>query len=415
MPKDQDSKFLFDPEEVNIALKQAKTMDDLFSEGGALQLMLKNTMETMLKAELQDHLGYASGDINSKLTSNSRNGSYKKSVKTTHGKVDLNIPRDRDGTFEPKAVPKYEGVNSKLEEQIISMYAKGMTTRDIERHVKEVYFGLEISPTAISSITEKILDHAREWQARPLEAIYPIVFFDAIHFKVRVEGKIKSKAAYTCLAIDHNGMKEVLGIYIGENESSTFWLSVLTDLQNRGVSDILIACVDGLRGFPDAIKSIYPKTEVQTCIVHQIRNSLRYVGSKHQKEFLKDLKLVYQANIEEIAIKSLEDLQTKWGEKYPVVINSWTSNWPTLSSYFKYSHPIRKIIYTTNIVENVHRQMRKVTKNRALFPTDDALFKILYLAVKDTSRRWKTPKWNWGQVIAQLSIHFEDRIKLDLI
>lgn len=411
----QKSKYLFDPEEVNNALQSAKSMDDPFADGGALQLMLKNSMETMLKAELEDHLGYPNRDSKNKKTSNSRNGSYKKSVKTTSGKVDLDIPRDREGSYEPKAVPKYEGVNSRLEEQIISMYAKGMTTRDIESHVKEIYLGLEVSPTAISSITEKILDHAKEWQSRPLHELYPIVFFDAIHYKVRVDGKVICKAAYTCLGIDKNGLKDVLGIYIGENESSTFWLSVLTDLQNRGVQDVLIACVDGLKGFPDAIASIFPKTEVQTCIVHQIRNSLKYVGSKHQKEFMKDLKLVYQAATEESALRNLDALSKKWGEKYPVVVNSWKNNWSTLSNYFKYSQPIRKIIYTTNIVENLHRQMRKVTKNRSVFPTDDALFKLLYLAVKDVTVKWKTPKWNWGQVIAQLSIHFEDRVELDLM
>jgi len=351
-------------------------MDDLFAEGGALQLMLKKSMETMLKAELEDHLGYPHRDSKkSKRTLNSRIGSYKKSVKTTTGKLDLDIPRDRDGTFEPKAVPKYEGVGSKLEEQIISMYAKGMTTRDIETHVKEIYYGLEISPTAISNITEKILDHAKGWQTRPLNELYPVVFFDAIHYKVRVDGKIICKAAYTCLGIDKNGLK----------------------------------------GFPEAISSIFPKTEVQTCIVHQIRNLLKYVGSKHQKDFMKDLKLVYQAATEEMALKNLDDLAEKWGEKYPVVVNSWKSNWSKLSTYFKYSQPIRKIIYTTNIVENLHRQMRKVTKKRAVFPTDDSLSKLLYLAVKDVTMKWTTPKWNWGQVIAQLSIHFEDRVELDII
>ena len=415
MSKDPNNQFLFDPEKVNEALKSATSMDDLFEEGGALQLMLKNTMETMLKGELEDHLGYPHGDSNKKKTSNSRNGSYKKSVKTSTGKLDLDIPRDRDGTFDPKVVPKFSGINSKIEEQIISMYAKGMTTRDIKDHVKKVYFGLDISPTAISTITEKVLGVAKEWQARPLEEMYPVIFFDAIHYKVRLNGKIVSKAAYTCLGIDLNGMKDVLGIYVGENESSTFWLSVLTDLQNRGVKDILIACVDGLKGFPDAIGTIFPKTEVQTCIVHQIRNSLKYVGSKHQKEFMKDLKLVYQAATEEQAEKNLNSLSEKWGDRYPIVINSWKTNWPTLSTYFKYSHPIRKIIYTTNIVENLHRQMRKVTKNRAVFPTDDSLFKLLFLAVRDVTEKWSASKWNWGQIIAQLSIHFEGRVKLDLM
>lgn len=290
-----------------------------------------------------------------------------------------------------------------------------MTTREISSHLEEIYSGIEISPSLISKITDKILASAKEWQSRPLSDVYPIVFFDAIHFKVKKDAKIVSKAAYVCLGIDSNGMKDILGIYIGENESSSFWLSVLTDLQNRGINEFLIASVDGLKGFPEAIKSIFPKTEIQTCIVHQIRNSLKYVASKYQKEFLFDLKPVYQATTEELALENLSLLEEKWGKQYPVVINSWKNNWETLSTYFKYSEPIRKMIYTTNIIENVHRQMRKVTKNRSIFPTDDSLFKLLYLVSKDISKKWTTPKWNWGQVISQLSIHFEGRVTLDLL
>ena len=411
----EQNDLLFDPKAVNEALKSATHMGDLFKDGGALQLILKKTMESMLQEEMSEHLGYKPRDSKSKSTSNSRNGTYKKKVKTSAGKLEVDIPRDREGSFEPKAIPKYQNTCSDLESKVISMYAKGMTTRDIEEHLKEVYFGLEISPTAISNITAKVLDHAKEWQSRPLSEIYPIVFFDAIHYKVRKDGKITSKAAYVCLGINQEGIKEVLGIYIGENESSSYWLSVLTDLQNRGVEDILLASVDGLKGFPDAIKTIFPKTEVQVCIVHQIRNSLKYVGSKHQKEFMSNLKLVYRAVSEEAALSALNDLKTKWNEKYPVVINSWVNNWDRLSTYFKYSEPIRRIIYTTNIIEGLHRQMRKVTKNRSMFPSDDALFKILYLVTQDVSKKWKTPKWRWGEVISQLSIHFEGRMKIDLI
>ena len=372
-------------------------------------------METMLQEEMSAHLGYKKRDSKSKTTSNSRNGSYRKNIKTSAGKLELDIPRDREGSFEPKAIPKYQNTCSDLESKVISMYSKGMTTRDIEEHLKEVYFGIEISPTAISNITAKVLEHAKEWQSRPLSEIYPIVFFDAIHYKVRKDGKITSKAAYVCLGINQHGIKEVLGIYIGENESSSYWLAVLTDLQNRGVEDILIASVDGLKGFPEAIKTIFPRTEIQVCIVHQIRNSLKYVGSKHQKEFLSDLKLVYRAVSEEAALSALSELEEKWQERYPVVINSWVNNWERLSTYFKYSEPIKRIIYTTNIIEGLHRQMRKVTKNRSMFPSDDALFKILYLVTQDVSKKWKTPKWRWGEVISQLSIHFEGRMKIDLI
>lgn len=290
-----------------------------------------------------------------------------------------------------------------------------MTTREISSHLEDMYAGMEVSPSLISKITDKVLDSAKEWQSRPLDEVYPIIFFDAIHFKVRKDGKIVSKAAYVCLGINSEGLKDILGIYIGESESSTFWLSVLTDLQNRGVSDILIASIDGLKGFPDAITSILPKTEIQTCIVHQIRNSLKYVGSKYQKDFLRDLKPVYQAANEDLAQENLNVLAEKWEDRYPVVVNSWKNNWETLSTYFKYSEPIRKLIYTTNIIENVHRQMRKSTKNRTIFPSDDSLFKLLYLVSKDVSKKWTTPKWHWGQVISQLSIHFEGRIAIDLL
>jgi len=395
-------------------IENIQKIDDLFADNGIIQELVKSTVETILKGELEDHLGY-SFRKKKEDSSNRRNGTYKKSIKTSAGKVDLDIPRDREGSYEPKILPKYEGINSKLEESIISLYGKGMTTREISSHLEEMYSGMEISPSMISKITDKVLDSAKEWQSRALDEIYPIIFFDAIHFKVRKDGKIISKAAYVCLGINSDGMKDILGIYIGQNESSSFWLSVLTDLQNRGVQDILIASIDGLKGFPEAIRSIFPKTEIQTCIVHQIRNSLKYVGSKYQKEFLKDLKPVYQAATEELAIENLNQLSSKWEDRYPVVVNSWKNNWDTLSTYFKYSEPIRKIIYTTNIIENVHRQMRKATKNRSVFPTDDSLFKLLYLVSKDVSKKWTTPKWNWGQVISQLSIFFEDRISLDLM
>ncbi len=395
-------------------LANIQNLDDLFAENGIVQNLVKSTVETILKGELEDHLGYSYRQ-KKEPSSNRRNGSYKKAIKTSAGKVEVDVPRDREGSYEPKIIPKYEGINSKLEESIISLYGKGMTTREISSHLEEMYSGMEISPSMISKITDKILDSAKEWQARPLDEIYPIIFFDAIHFKVRKDGKIISKAAYVCLGINSDGIKDILGIYIGENESSSFWLSVLTDLQNRGVNDILIASIDGLKGFPDAIKSIFPKTEIQTCIVHQIRNSLKYVGSKFQKEFMRDLKPVYQALTEELALENLNYLEEKWGKKYPVVINSWKNNWETLSTYFKYSEDIRKLIYTTNIIENVHRQMRKANKNRSIFPTDDSLFKLLYLVSKDVSKKWNTPKWNWGMIISQLSIYFEGRIKLDLM
>jgi transposase-like protein len=273
---------------------------------------------------------------------------------------------------------------------------------------------VEISPTLISNVTDKILEQVTQWQARPLASLYPIIFFDAIHFKVRDEGKIVSKAAYTCLGIGVDGRKDVLGIYIGEAESATFWLSVLTDISNRGVRDLLIACVDGLKGFPEAIKTIFPHTEVQSCIVHQIRNSLRYVGSKYQKEFIKDLKLIYQAATLDLAESGLKNLEEKWSNRYPLVTGSWRRNWDRLSTYFKYTPVIRKMIYTTNIVEGYHRQLRKVTNIRSVFPSDKALVKLMYLATLDAQKKWTMPKHGWAETIGQLAIHFEGRVNLNL-
>lgn len=404
----------FDVEAVKAAFRGVKHMNDLTKEGGPFQLMFKSTMERLMKAELEDHLGYSHGDIRNKKTTNCRNGTYKKTIKSTSGEVQVEVPRDREGSYEPIIVPKFESKTSDLENQIISLYAKGMTTRDISEHLKEAYLGVEISPTLISNVTERVMEQVTEWQARPLDKLYPIIFFDAIHYKVREDHKILSKAAYVCLGISKNGIKDVLGIYIGESESSSFWLGVLTDLKNRGIDDILIASVDGLKGFPDAIKTIFPKTEVQTCIVHQIRNSLKYVASKYQKEFIKDLKPIYQAETLELAEQNLTKLENKWGARYPLVTKSWRVNWPQLSQYFKYSPAIRKIIYTTNIVEGFHRQLRKVTKNRSVFPSDKALMKLMYLATIDATKKWTMAKRDWGEIIGQLAIHFSDRLKLEI-
>lgn len=404
----------FDLDAVKAAFKNVKHWSDLSKEGGPLQVMFKTTLETMMKAELEDHLGYAPGDVRAKKTTNCRNGSSKKTVQSDQGEITVEVPRDRDSSFQPAILPKYETRLGQLEEQIISLYAKGLSTRDISEHLKGMYLGVEISPTLISNVTDKILEQVTQWQARPLASLYPIIFFDAIHFKVRDEGKIVSKAAYTCLGIGVDGRKDVLGIYIGEAESATFWLSVLTDISNRGVRDLLIACVDGLKGFPEAIKTIFPHTEVQSCIVHQIRNSLRYVGSKYQKEFLKDLKLIYQAATLDLAESGLKNLEEKWSNRYPLVTGSWRRNWDRLSTYFKYTPVIRKMIYTTNIVEGYHRQLRKVTNIRSVFPSDKALVKLMYLATLDAQKKWTMPKHGWAETIGQLAIHFEGRVNLNL-
>ena len=395
-------------------LQSCKSVEDISAKDGPLAHVFKDSIEAMLKAEMTEHLGHEHNDARSKETDNSRNGSYTKSLKTESGKIEIEVPRDRKGEFKPKILPKNKTKTSDLEKKIFSMYAKGMTTTDISEHVSDLYLGADVSPTFISQVTEKVLPLAKEWQARMLDKVYPVVFFDAIHYKVREDGKVVSKAVYVSLAINTEGKREVLGFYVGEAESSKFWMQVFTDLSNRGVDDILIACVDGLKGLPDAINTVFPKTEIQLCVVHQIRNSLKYVGSLNQKEFAQDLKLVYKATTEEIAREELKNLDKKWGEKYPVVIRSWENNWDNLANFFQYSPPIRKMIYTTNIIEGFHRQLRKVTKNRGLFPHNDSLFKLLYLATTEASKKWSMPRQGWAEMVGQLAIHFEGRLDLGI-
>jgi len=377
----------------------------------ALKDVFASTLQEMLEAELEDHLGYSRYDYKNKETKNSRNGSSAKKVLSDLGEMELAIPRDREGEFEPKVVKKYQTDVSGIEDKILAMYAKGMTTRDISAHLEEIY-GIDASHTLISKITDKIIPLAHEWQSRPLEHVYPIIFLDAIHYKVRTDGKVINKAAYVILGININGNKEVLGIWIGENESAKYWLSVLTDLKNRGVKDILIASIDGLTGFKDAIKAIFPNTEVQRCIVHQIRNSTKYIPYKDKKEFCKDLKLVYTSVNEDTALLELNNLEEKWKDKYAIAITSWRNNWEDLSTFFKYPEEIRKLIYTTNAIESYNRQLRKVTKSRSIFPNDEALFKMLYLATQDITKKWTQNVRNWALALAQLSIHFDARFEV---
>ena len=389
---------------------KAKSYEDLMGKDGVIKKLIKSSLENMLDAELSEHLGYDKHSPEGHNSGNSRNGKTHKSIKTDEGMIDLEIPRDRNSSFDPVIVKKYEKTLGPIENKIISMYAKGMTTRDIQSHVEELY-GLEITAATISRITDSIVVHAKEWQSRPLAEIYPIVFFDAIHYKVREEGKVLSKAAYTCLAIDIEGHKDMLGIWVGESEGANYWLGIITELKNRGVKDILIAAVDGLKGFPEAIESVFPGCEVQQCIIHQIRNTLKYIASKNQKEFMNDLKPVYKAPTEEAGLLALDKLEEKWGKKYPYPINSWRNNWNHLSVFFKYPEEIRTVIYTTNAVENLHRQFRKVTKNRALFPNDDALIKMIYLAYRDISKKWTMPIRDWAFIFSQFTITFDKRRK----
>lgn len=376
-----------------------ETLKDLFAD----------TLKEMLEAELDDHLGYSKYDYKNKNTTNSRNGRNSKKVLSDLGEFDLTVPRDREGSFEPQVVKKNQTDISGIEDQVIGMYAKGMTTRDIATHLENIY-GFEASPTLISGITDKITPVAKEWQNRPLEPVYPIIFMDAIHYKVKQDNRVINKAAYAVIGVNLDGIKEVLGIWIGGNETSKYWLLVLNELKNRGVNDILIACVDGLNGFTEAIKAIYPHTEIQRCIIHQIRNSSKYVSYKDLKEFNADLKLVYTATTEEAALAELERFEQKWGDKYLIAIRSWKNNWDELATFFKYPPEIRKIIYTTNAMESYNRQLRKVTKARSIFPSDDALLKMLYLATMDISKKWTQSIRGWAQILAQLSIFFEGRI-----
>lgn len=392
---------------------KSKSVDDLMGKDGAVKRLVKGLLEEMLGGELSGHLGYEKHDKKGKDTDNRRNGSSKKTLKSEYGPMQIDIPRDRNGEFDPVLIKKYQKDLGVIEEKILSMYAKGMSTRDIGTHIRDIY-GIDIAPSTISAITEKVLARVKEWQSRTLDKLYPILYFDAIHFKVRDEGRVVTKAAYTALGVDVRGYKDLLGIWIGDAESATFWLSVLTEIRNRGVEDVLITCVDGLKGFPEAIATVFPQAEVQVCVIHQIRNSLRYVNWSDRKPFIKDLKTVYQATTLEAADSALEMLEKKWGKKYRLVVKSWQRNWPNLSTYFKYPPEIRRIIYTTNIVEGLHRQLRKVTKNKASFPHEDALRKQLFMAYGEISKKWNRPLPKWPFILSQLAILFEGRVELDI-
>ena len=374
-----------------------------------LKDLLGDTLQEMLEAEMDQKLGYSKYDYQNKDTDDSRNGYSKKTVVSSMGEIDLDIPRDRKGEFEPQIVKKNQTDISNIEDQVLSMYAKGMTTRDISTHLHDVY-GVDASAEMISHMTDRILPIAKEWQNRPLEKKYAVVFMDAIHFHVREENITVKKAVYVAIGIRLSGIKEVLGMWIGGNESAKYWLGVLNEIKNRGVEDIMIVSVDGLTGFVDAIGAVFPKAEVQRCIVHQVRYTTKFVNYKDLKPFVKDLKSIYQAPSEEMALEALDSLEETWGKKYPASVASWRNNWPQISTFFKYPAEIRKIIYTTNAIENFNRGLRKVTKAKAVFPTDDALFKSIYLAMVDITKKWTGTSWNWGQTLDQLMIYFGDRI-----
>ena len=390
-------------------VRKCKTMEDVVGKNGLMQKLFKDIIQQLLEAEMEEHLGRERHERSNEANPNYRNGYSSKTIESSFGEVGLDIPRDRKAQFEPKVVKKYETVCNELDKKIIGLYACGMSVRDIQSEMEELY-GIDVSPAMISKITDKVVEAAAEWQSRELNEIYPIVYMDAMHFKVRDDNKIVSKAAYICMALDMKGKKDILGIWIGESEGAKFWLSVCNDLKNRGVDDILIACMDGLKGLPEAIKTVYPDVSIQTCIVHQIRNSLKYIASKDQREFMKDLKSVYRAFNEETALKNLDILKEKWYSKYSVVIDSWYNNWSNLNTYFEYPHEIRRIIYTTNALEGFNRQLRKYTKVRTVFPTDESLRKSLYLSTMKIMEKWTSQNQNWASTLGQLTIMFGERI-----
>jgi transposase-like protein len=391
----------------NEAIAKIKAGKGLSGTDGAFTPLLKAFLEEALNGEVEQHLA-------DEELPNRKNGKTSKRVRSSLGEFELNTPRDRAGTFNPKLIAKRQkNLPADIEKQIFALYARGSSLGDIRDFMEEMY-GVEISPATISRVTDKVLPQIEEWRNRPLESVYPFLFLDAIHYKVREDGRVVSKAVYCIIGVNQEGFRDLLGLYIGAAESAKFWMQVLTDLQNRGLEDVLITCVDNLSGFVEAIEAIFPKTDIQLCIIHQIRNSKKYLSYKDTKEFMNDLKLVYRAANREKAEHNLAKLDQKWGKKYPKVIESWRNNWEQLSLFFQYSSVIRKVIYTTNVIESFHRQLRKVTKTKGSFTSDGALMKLLYLVQKDIVAKWKRPMHNWNQVLSQLSVLYDDRLRLDL-
>lgn len=393
--------------------EKLKTIGPIISADDALNALrdiFAPTIQDMLEAEMTNHVGYEKHATAGDGSGNSRNGYSKKTLKSKMGSTEIAVPRDRQGTFEPVVVKKYQTSTNEIEEKVIAMYQKGMTTRDIHDHLQDIY-GVEVSAGMVSTITDKVIPRIHEWQNRPLDAVYPIVFLDGIHFRVKDGGRIVNKCSYTVLAINCEGKKELLGMWIGENESSKFWAQVLNELRNRGVEDIIVCCVDDLTGFSDAINIVFPNTQIQKCIVHQIRNTIKLVAHKDRKKFCHDLRTIYTAPTEEAGLQALETVNQTWPE-YKPQLKKWEDKWPELSTFFQFPQEVRTIMYTTNSVESLHRQQRKVTKTTSLFPHDEALMKLLWLAQEDFTKKWTAPIPNWGKIISQLALMFPERIKL---
>jgi putative transposase len=390
-------------------LIKGKKPDEILGEDGVLKELTKRLVERALEGEMTHHLGYEKHAPDGKNSGNSRNGKSSKRVKGDSGELDVAVPRDREGSFEPELVKKGQRRLPGFDDKVLALYARGMTTREIQGHLHELY-GVEVSPSLISRVTDTVLEDVRAWQARPLDPVYPIVYLDAIHVKMRSSGHVQSQAVYLALGINLEGQKELLGLWVGEAEGAKFWLSVLTELKNRGVQDILIACVDGLKGFPEAIESLFPETQIQLCIVHMIRNSLRYVSWKERKTVAAALRAIYSAPTEEAALQALETFAKAWDVRFPTISKLWQRHWTNLSAFFSYPEPLRKVIYTTNAIESINAQLRKVTKKKGAFPTKESVQKVLYLALARASERWKRPIRDWAGALNHLSIVFEGRV-----
>jgi putative transposase len=399
------------PELLDELLKDYQKPEDLLGQDGLLQQLTKALVERALNGELTYHLGYEKHDSAGDNSGNSRNGTTPKTMKGKRGQVQIDVPRDRASSFEPQFVKKGQTRFDGLDENIISLYARGMTQREIQCHLEEIY-GVEISPSLISTVTDAVLDEVRAWQACPLDAVYPILYLDALQVKVKSQGRVMNKAIYLAFGVNLQGLKEVLGMWAAETEGSKFWMQIVTELKNRGVADIFIACVDGLKGFPEAIEAVYPQTQVQLCMVHLVRHSLSYVSHKDRKAVADGLKQVYQAPTLEEAERQLTEFEETWEAIYPVIARSWRSNWSRVTPMFSYPSEIRRAIYTTNTIESLNMTLRKVSKNRSLFPNDEAVFKLMFLALKNISKRWTMPIKNWSAAMNQFAILFDGRVPM---
>lgn len=398
-----------DPKLVDDLIKNCNSKEDIFGENGLIKSLVKSIVERALGAELTTHLGYDKHDPSGNNSGNSRNGTCRKTIKGEYGEVEIEVPRDRKGDFEPELIQKNQTRFDGFDDKIISLYARGMSTRDIQAQLQDLY-GIEVSPTLISNVTEAVMEEVKAWQSRSLDAVYPIVYMDAIVVKIKDNKQVINKAIYLVLGVNMEGKKELLGMWVSQNEGAKFWLSVLTEIRNRGVQDIFISCVDGLTGFPDAIEAVFPKTTVQLCIVHLIRTSLRYVSYKDRKEVVADLKTIYQARTLEEAEFALQSFSEKWDHQYPAISKTWFDRWVNVIPFFAYPNEIRRVIYTTNAIESLNMTLRKVTKNKRFFPSDEAAFKQLYLSLQQIMKKWTMPIHNWSSAMNRFNIEFSDRM-----